>query len=161
MKKLITVLGAGMLLLSAGLFTSCDGDTYYTGADMYTETISVEPKNWEWNPVYNRWDAVFDWSEIDSYMYEHGSLVAGVYITETGVDDYGNEFTYESLKSLPFVHSYYDSKNDKFFTRTIGYDISLPPTPPGQITFYMQDSDLNEFQKPGVFDFKVTIFWRQ
>ncbi|MCD8184983.1 MAG: hypothetical protein LUD68_00540 [Rikenellaceae bacterium] len=163
MKKLLTWIGTGALtlLLSAGL-SSCEGDKHYyeVGADLYTEIISVQPRDWSWNAQYERYEAIFDWDEIDRYMYLKGSVTAGVYVTETAYEN-GRPYDYEVLRSLPFVHTYYDGNNNEIYTRTIGFDIGYA-SPPGQITFYIQDSDLREFGTPtATYRFKVTLIWRQ
>ena len=156
MKKTIT---RTFFLLCAGLFTGilltgCEGDSYYTGADMETTKFTVYADDWNWNSRYARYEYVFDWNEIDEYMFEQGVVTAGVFISEYFEN---NNQTYWVLRSLPFVHTYPDRGAN--YTQTIGFDISYPSR---QIAFYIQSSDLSQ-TKPNLdnYQFKVTIFWEQ
>ena len=154
MKKIMTLAGMGLLLSLFSLgFTGCVEEA---GTQMKTQIITVEPRDWYWNPLYERLEAVFDWDQIDQYMYERGGVIAGVYINER----LENGSTMTVLRSLPFVHTYYDNYNNLIYTRTFGFDVSLPSRPPGQVAFYIQDSDLSDgIIIDGNYQFKVTIFW--
>ena len=157
MKKILTVLSMALLSLTLlGAMTSCEGDSYYTGADMETFIIEAEAGDWQWNPVYSRYEAVFDWNEIDLYMYEWGSVTAGLYQEET-LPQGSKQMV---VRSLPFSHTYRASGVE--YTRNFGYDLAAPTSGrPGQIAFYIQDSDLANGGNPGYYKFKVTLIWEQ
>lgn len=154
MKRILAFLGTAILLFAG--FTSCEDNYYQTGADMETYFITVKPGEWTWNSEFKRYENIRDWGLMDQYMYERGSVAAGVYITETD----GNG-TYEVLRTLPFVHSYryWDANLQQYipYTETFSFDISEH----GQITFYIQHSDLSDeviINQP--YEFKVTLFWQ-
>ena len=153
MKKILTLLGAGALLLSACLLTSCEGDKYYeTGADMENLYFEVKPNQWGWNSDNGRFEAAFrnESSIVDSYMYDgQGAIYAGIYLTQqvNGRDQ-------EVLCTLPYVYTYEPDN-----MAIIGYDISLANG--GQIVFYIQDDSLTLGDITATYDFKVTLFWQQ
>lgn len=154
MKKILTKMLPGLLLLPALLFVSCDmGDT-----EMHTEVFTVHARDWEWNNAYGRYEYVFDFHKLNEEMYWDGSVSAAVYMTEIGYDAQGREYRYEVLRNLPFVHTYSD--NGKLFTETIGFDIGAPSGRlPGTIAFYIQASDLSDTKKFLTdYTFKVTLF---
>ena len=152
MKKSIFI-----FLLFAGLLSLTSCEIKEKGVEMRTDHFEVFQRSWEWNSVYQRYEFIFDYWEIDEYMYYDGALTAGVYITET--NDEGQR--YEVLRSLPFVHTYVDGATT--FTETIGYDVSPGDNRyPGKIAFYIQASDLSNTKKfLRDYTFKVTTFWRE
>ncbi|MCC8173891.1 MAG: hypothetical protein LIO65_05800 [Odoribacter sp.] len=121
---------------------------------MDTTHITIRERDWKWNELYNRFECVKAWTAIDEYVYEVGAVQAGVFVVEQ-VAGSSNE-TYETLKMLPFVQTYY-AENDYNYTETISYDLSL-----GAITFYIQTSD--PLYDPVFLDdytFKVNIIWHK
>jgi hypothetical protein len=153
MKKTMTkTITKALFLLFAGiLLTGCDPDDFKSGTEMYTHQFTVEANHWEWNQLYNRYEYIWNWEEMDNYMYEQGVVTAGVYMWEKLPD--GSD--YEVLRSLPFVHTYSDRAGT--YTRTIGFDIS------GEyVAFYLQSSDLGQTHAaPQSLAFKVTLFWEK
>ena len=143
------------LLFFTGLlaFSSCEINE--KGVDMLTDRFDVAQRDWEWNSVYNRYECIFEYWEMDEYMYYDGSITASVYVTEYNPDG----TRYEVLRSLPFVHTYVDGQQK--FTQTIGFDVSPGDRRnPGQIAFYIQASDLSNTKKYlQDYRFKVTTFW--
>jgi len=155
MKKIFTALSIAMLFLSTSfLFTSCEGDTYYeNGAGMENQYITITPSEWKWNASENRMEVILPFEYIDQNIYEEdGAVMAGIYVNK-----YINGRTQEVLCNLPFLYSLYDSEFEEYYTVNIGFEVSKANR--GQITFYMQDSQLKRFDITSSFDFKVTVFW--
>ncbi len=72
MKKILTQMLSGLLLLPALFFVSCEP----AGVDMRTEMFTVDTRDWEWNDAYGRYEYVFDFYTLDEDMYWDGSVSA-------------------------------------------------------------------------------------
>lgn len=107
---------------------------YYVGSEIITRPFTIEKEAWVWNDVYNRYEVVIEnINEIDDEIYENGSIIGTVFITEEG----WNGSTYEVQKTLPFVQTYKDLAVP--YTETISFDIFYGT--PTAVTFYIQTSD--------------------
>ena len=159
MKK--TFLFALLLLAGLATFSSCD-ELDDKGVDMRTETFDVYQDEWGWNAAADRFEVIFDYDEIDSYMYEHGSIVGAVYITEKDEQTGG---TFEVVHPLPYTYSYrrqLPGGTTEEITETISFN-AMPGTSryPGTIAFYIQtSSQASSAQWLSNYTFKVTTFWR-
>lgn len=155
-KLLKLFLPAAVLVLAAGIFTSCSDDDDYFGADYVTDTFIVKQIDWVWNADYDRYEYVFPYREIDDYIFDLGTVNGGIYITERGYDNSGRPVSFEVVKPLPFLQSRYDQPSDTRYTSTISFDYT-----PGFVAFYIQSSDFE--QRPELletFTFKLNVFYR-
>lgn len=147
------------VLFFAFVLTACTEEKYYSeyyvGAEISTEVIEIPVRSWEWNSVYNRYEYVLPYPEIDDYIYEYGVVQASVFVQEEGMYE-GKPITFETLKTLPFVQSYYSTPTYTY-TETISFDIS-----PGSISFYIQASDLSDTDEYlQTYYFKVSTFYNK
>ena len=153
MKKILTVLGMGLLTFSVwGGFTSCEGDTYYeTGAQVWTTNdFLVEGRHWEWNSWTQRYEAVYEWDELDDYGYDYDLVVAQIYMNRNN----GNGTTTEVLRALPYVFNTYVGTQE--YTYILGYEIERGR--PGLITFYIQaPENVNESVFLINYKFKISL----
>ncbi|MDR0765336.1 MAG: hypothetical protein LBF09_00150 [Odoribacteraceae bacterium] len=133
-----------ILALAAGTA----GCTLENETEIETAFFQVKQRDWTWNTAYNRYERVINYPELGQAIYEKGSVQGGVFIIERDANG-----EYEVLKNLPFVESI--PYQNRSYTRTISFDIA-----PGQITFYIQSSDLsNDASDLGDFEFKITLLW--
>lgn len=139
--------------------SSCSDDKhyyYYEGANFTTVTYTINRNKWEWNDDYERYEYVARCPEITDYIFEEGTVTGGVFITEDGYDDKGRPVSFEVVKTLPFVQSYYDVPADVTYTETISFDYT-----PGWVAFYIQASDLSDTDEYlATYDFKLNIFYQ-
>ncbi len=163
MKRLALYLPGVLLCVLA--FAGCVKKEYYEGgggdgaqiATYYFDVLNnpTATNRWHWNEQMKRNECIFDFNALTPYIYEKGVVHASVFhaeqITENGVP-----VQYETLKSLPFVRSYWDPDQRVYYTETIGYDVA--PGNPYTICFYIQTDDLGA---TGLQDykFKVSLLW--
>ena len=146
MKRIYHTLKISLLLmLIAAGFSSCEIND--VGVELDVHILTVEINDWEWNPSFRRYECLFIFDEITEDVYLNGFVNAQVFVLE---NDGG--ISYETLKPLPFVQSYFDAARVPY-TETISYDVS-----PGSILFSFQLSDLqNNSQWLKRCKFKVSI----
>lgn len=157
------------VLLTALLAISCTTEEYYEtredGAKIETYNFDVlntaEPNvnnQWVWNQGMGRYECVFNIDKINDYIYTKGVIHTAVYYEEEYEDDKGNTGTYETLKSLPFIRTYWDEQDQQFYEETISYDVA--PGSPYTICFYLQSSNgvgYGEYLRD--LTFKVSLLW--
>jgi hypothetical protein len=144
MKK--TILSAFLLLAGLSLAGCERYDEDNKVVDMFTKHFTVESRDWKWNADYRRWECFCDWGEIDTYMYEYGSVDDAVFVREDNI---------EVLREMPYSQWYYDRDNVPYQV-AISSDIT-----PREICFYIQSSWLDRLEINQDYTFKVTIFWRE
>lgn len=142
-------------LVAATGFSACGDDVteeYYTGSEVITQTYTIEKDDWEWNPVYNRYEYIKNVSIIDKDLYEYGTIVGTVFV----VEEDGKGGTYEVQKNLPFVQTYTDLTVP--YSEVISFDIFYGN--PSSVTFYIQATD-GTTHSPYLADytFKVAYIW--
>jgi hypothetical protein len=138
------------LLVLPFLVTGLAGCTFENGTEIETEYFTVNKRDWQWNGDYGRYECIIDYPALSTAIYESGTVLGGVFIIESDANG-----EYEVLKTLPYVATIPNGNNT--YTRTTSFDIA-----PGQITFYIQSSDLkNSPDDTANYEFKITLIWEQ
>ena len=91
-------------------------------------SFTVGANDWEWNPVYGRYEAVCDFPNLTQNVYKNGAIVGSIFVYEGGI---------ETQTSLPYSQTYNSQKGT--YVETISFDTALGKMP--SICFYIQTSD--------------------
>lgn len=136
-----------MLLCSGCWEKGVQSETYWFTVQKSNDE-RVENR-WTWDDVTGRYECVFYFPELSGDVYNYGVVTAAVETWES--------WDFVSLKTLPYVRTYYDEQRRTNYTETISYDISNNP---GTICFFIQTNKPDEIA--GLlsnYDFKVTLLW--
>lgn len=124
----------------------------FTQWEIVNFTVGVN--DWRWNPDAAQWEAIFDFPELNEFIYEQGAQLGYVFIGKQGVN--------EVQKLLPYIETY-DAGDDEngnpiYFTETISVDYQLGN--PSTVAFFIKDSQLAYDEgAPQVYNFRVVLIW--
>jgi len=105
--------------------------------------FTVYADEWEWNPAYGRYEAVYNFPQLTGKIYEGGSIIGAAFVREGSV---------ETQTSLPYSKTY--SSTTGTYVETISFDVALGMMP--TICFYIQTSDrLGTYLR--THNFKITL----
>ncbi len=136
-------------------FSGCEKKYYEVGANMETFWFTVKANQWDWNNAKGRYEYTLPFNNLDEYMFDEGGISGAVYVWEQKGSN-----SYEVLKSLSYVQSYYDGENNLIYQETIGFETSLQPNK--EICFYIQAHDMSSEDKYlAEYQFKINFVWKQ
>lgn len=164
-RKLFAITAFVLIIFTTSCTTEEYYETYEDGAkietyyfDVSNSTNQTVPNRWVWNQDLNRYECVFDINKVTDYIYEKGVIHAAVFFDEEYVDNNNQTAFYETLKSLPFMRTYWDDSHSVFYEETINYDIA--PGNPYSICFYVETDNGSEYGNYlKNLTFKVSLLW--
>ena len=127
-----------LMMLLVGYSCSDDNPVVdYDKTEFKIVNITVKKADWKWDDFEQRYDAVYNLTELTQFIYENGAVLGYVFIGQKGKN--------ELQKTLPFIHTYLekdDGGNDFLYTETISFDFEYGS--PSTVAFYIQGSDLGK-----------------
>lgn len=124
----------------------------FTRWEIVNFTVGVN--DWRWNPDAAQWEAIFDFPELNEFIYEQGAQLGYVFIGQQGVD--------EVQKLLPYINTYYGGDdlqgNPIYFTETVSVDYQFGD--PSTVAFFIKDSQLaQDPDAPQTYNFRIVLIW--